>query len=195
MVGVSGALIGGAVLGGSILGSNSANKNAKRAAQTSADNNAANIALQRESRDMALQRLDPYASRGNVAGNAINALLGLGGSEPMTAPTAPPTAASRYGLGDNGQMPYARGFGSAVFNRANLQNGNPMLSGGTMQTTAMPQQPAPQSAQQAQQAAFDRFRNSTGYQFRVAEGQDALNSGFAGSGLVQSGAALRALDD
>lgn len=52
-----------------------------------------------------------------------------------------------------------------------------------------------QTAQQAAENAFDIFRNSTGYQFRVNEGMDALNSGFAGSGLLQSGAALRALDD
>lgn len=48
---------------------------------------------------------------------------------------------------------------------------------------------------QASQEAFDAFRNSTGYQFRVNEGMDALNSGYAGAGVLQSGAALKGLDD
>lgn len=47
----------------------------------------------------------------------------------------------------------------------------------------------------AAQSAFDTFRNSTGYQFRMNQGQDAVNSGYAGAGLVRSGAAMRALDD
>ena len=43
----------------------------------------------------------------------------------------------------------------------------------------------------AQTQGFDQFRNSTGYQFRLGEGMDALNSGYAGAGVLQSGAALR----
>lgn len=60
----------------------------------------------------------------------------------------------------------------------------------------VPGQPRPASPQQqAATNAFDIFRGSTGYQFRVNEGMDALNSGFAGAGLLQSGAALKSLDD
>jgi hypothetical protein len=47
------------------------------------------------------------------------------------------------------------------------------------------------SGQQAQTQGFDQFRNSTGYRFRLGEGMDALNSGYAGAGVLQSGAALR----
>lgn len=47
----------------------------------------------------------------------------------------------------------------------------------------------------AARSAFDAFRGSTGYDFRVREGMDALNSGYGGSGLVRSGAALKGLDD
>ncbi len=39
--------------------------------------------------------------------------------------------------------------------------------------------------------AFDQFRNSTGYKFRLGEGMNALNSGYAGAGTIQSGAAMR----
>ncbi len=50
-----------------------------------------------------------------------------------------------------------------------------------------------QTAQDAQNAAFENFRNSTGYQFRLNEGLDAVNSGFAGAGLYQSGARDKAI--
>lgn len=43
--------------------------------------------------------------------------------------------------------------------------------------------------------AFEAYRGSTGYDFRVKQGQNALNSGYAGSGTLQSGAALKGLDD
>jgi len=45
--------------------------------------------------------------------------------------------------------------------------------------------------QPAQTSAFDQFRNSTGYQFRQQEGMNALNAGYAGAGVLQSGAAMR----
>lgn len=50
-------------------------------------------------------------------------------------------------------------------------------------------------AQSAQNAAFDNFRNSTGYQNRLQEGYNALNSGWAGAGMLQSGAAGQAFVD
>ena len=49
--------------------------------------------------------------------------------------------------------------------------------------------------QQAAASAFDQFRNSTGYQFRLNEGMNALNSGLASSGVLQSGAAMRAAQE
>jgi len=44
---------------------------------------------------------------------------------------------------------------------------------------------------QAAQNAFNQYQGSTGYQFRLGEGMNALNSGYAGSGLLQSGAAMK----
>jgi hypothetical protein len=55
--------------------------------------------------------------------------------------------------------------------------------------------PLPQSQQQAANSAFDIFRNSTGYQFRLGEGANALNSQYAGRGTLQSGAAAKALQE
>ncbi len=52
-----------------------------------------------------------------------------------------------------------------------------------------------QTPQQAAESAFDTFRNSSGYQFRLGEGLDATNSNWFGAGLGQSGAALKALTE
>jgi len=55
--------------------------------------------------------------------------------------------------------------------------------------------PAPQTSTDAARAAFDQFRNSTGYQFRLGEGMDAVNSGYAGAGTLKSGAAMKAINE
>lgn len=170
-----GAVLGGASIVGSFIGSSSNRKAANKAAQQSQQATDQSIALQRESRDMALQRLDPYNNRGNVAGNQINALLGLGGTTAQPTAVQPNalsqfSAAQRYGLGDT------PGLGL-----------NTVAAGGAAAPTVSPQQAA--------QSAFDQFRNSTNYQFRLGEGLDAVNSGFAGNGVLQSGAALRGIND
>ena len=204
-----GAVLGGAAVVGSVLSSNSANKNARRAAQTSADNNAANIALQRESRDMAFQRLDPFTNRGNAAGAQINALLGLGGSQEMGGPLmgAPgqvdwgayvrgnPDAMANW-QAINGNSDGARfggdinAFGQFHFNDdGGKRDLTPFTAGGNALAGGG------QTAGQAQNAAFDNFRNSTGYQFRLGEGLDAVNSGYAGAGVLQSGAAMRGITE
>jgi hypothetical protein len=41
--------------------------------------------------------------------------------------------------------------------------------------------------------AFDTFTGSDGYQFRLGQGERALNTGYAARGLLQSGAAAKAL--
>lgn len=45
----------------------------------------------------------------------------------------------------------------------------------------------------AAQSGFDAFRNSTGYQFRVGEGNRAITNNKAVSGLLKSGSTLKAL--
>jgi hypothetical protein len=49
------------------------------------------------------------------------------------------------------------------------------------------------TAQPNGQSAWDTFRNSTNYQFRLGEGQRSLNQGYAANGTLQSGAAAKAL--
>lgn len=194
------AAIGLGVAGvGSVLGASSANKASKRAAQVSADNNAANTALQREVYNQNKQILSPFVNRGNAAGDQINALLGLGGSQ--STPSPQPNALSQF---QGGPIEYggldSTGFGSRrtnenFFNPALYADGprgypiagysptsNNLATGGAQGI----------GAQDAANNAFDIYRNSTGYQFRLGEGQNALNSGYAGAGILQSGDAMRA---
>ncbi len=143
------------------------------------------------------------APANDVAMGTVNALAPYGGGVPSyqqftrggNPPGAYPALLQRdaegnfgrdvMGIGHDVVMPgLVTGYGSGTFDT----NGNPV-------TVGTQGQPAPQSAQQAANDAFNIFKNSTGYQFRVNEGMNALNSGYAGSGLLQSGAALKALDD
>lgn len=49
-----------------------------------------------------------------------------------------------------------------------------------------------QSPQQSALTAYEAFKQSTGYQTRLDEGMRSLNAGYAGAGVLQSGAAQRA---
>jgi hypothetical protein len=197
---------------GSVIASNSQNKNARRAAETSRVNNTENNALARDIYGQNKQTLSPFVNRGNVAGDQINALLGLGGSQQMGGPAAmpQPNAMSQFGgyspagYGDitgnfrgasmapyaDAGMPY--GIGDGFISTGTMDGGMINATGNTM--GQMPTQTG-QTATQAQNAAFDNFRNSTGYQFRLGEGLDAVGSAYAGIGGLQSGAAMRGITD
>lgn len=88
-------------------------------------------------------------------------------------------------LAREGQFPGpVSGFGGGTFNF------------NTTQATPTQQQAGyPAITQQSARDAFDTFRNSTGYQFRLNEGLGALNSGWAGAGTLQSGAAGKSFID
>jgi len=49
--------------------------------------------------------------------------------------------------------------------------------------------------EEAAQAAFQRYQNSTGYQFRLGQGMEAITGGAASRGLLNSGATLKGLND
>lgn len=237
-IGTTAAILGSAVIGAgasAVAGSkNSKAINNATAAQT--ESNAANLALQERVYNQNRTDLNPYVQRGNQAGNAINALLGLGGSQQQggpqaaTLPGVQPNAMSQFGgpvpaggagapyglaeapgysytgtnpsraeamaMNDMAILPNAGGLYSGI-GTTSLPNVpfNPGASSPVTQTTPTTAAPAPANGQSAQQNAFDVFRNSTGYQFRLGEGLDAVNSGWAGNGLLQSGAALRGITE
>jgi hypothetical protein len=200
-----GAIIGGALsLGGAILGGNSQKKAAQSAADTSLAVAQQNNALARDIYSQNQSALAPYMQRGNAAGNQINALLGLGSM---------PGGVSGYG--DGSGLPGTGSQWSAYYNanpdlQAEFNSGRTRFdtpdayaqwhyqnygqNEGRQIPSAPSATPAAGSATAAQNA-FDVFRNSTGYQFRLGEGMNALNSGYAGAGLVRSGAAMKAAQE
>jgi hypothetical protein len=191
---------------GSVIASGSQNKANKRAAATSERTFQQSLDFAREGRNEGYRRLDTFGNRGNLAGDQINALLGLGGSQVQGGPAqVTPNALSQFQGGPAGGAgaPYGvsetPGYGfagpSQSFNALRPQLGlatpNPAAGG---QFQGGPQAQG-LTAQQAANNAFDIFRNSTGYQFRLGEGQDAVTSAYAGIGGLQSGAALRGIQE
>lgn len=192
------AAIGLGVAGvGALASSSSSNSASRRAAETSQANNDANTALIRESRDMSLERLDPYVNRGNAAGDRINELLGL--TQPQPQQQVQPNAFSQFqpsGFAGNIDPDFRRvtngaglpyGIGDNFIRTGTFNNGSFTQT----RPTAL-QQPGLATPQgNPQQDAFAGFREGTGYKFRLNEGMDALNSGWAAAGTLQSGAAAK----
>jgi hypothetical protein len=199
------AAIGLGVAGvGSALSASSNKKAASNAANVSQQNNTENNALAREIYGKNQQALSPFMERGNAAGSAINALLGIAPAQTQQTQQTQPNAFSQFVGSPNAPTPFGgagapyslgdyAGLGRDFFDARSYTMSNTVAptaaqTGVTQPTT---EQEILSSADQ-QNAAFDNFRNSTGYQFRLGEGMDALNSGFAASGMLQSGARDRA---
>lgn len=193
-----GAIIGGvASIGGAILSSKSNKKAANTAAQVATDNTAANNALARDIYGQNKQTLAPFINTGTSASGAINALLGLGGPAPQVGQQ--PATQQQYGATPTGAY---MAPGNGMWGNSGMWGGEPasglvygQANGYTpadqvmtnVSTTA-----APQTQQQQYENAFDNYKNSTGYQFRVNEGGRALDNSYASRGVGKSGAAAKA---
>lgn len=213
------AVIGGAIaavgtVGGAIMSSKAQKKAANQASQTAADNTAANNALTRDIYNQNKTTLAPFVNQGTQATSAINALLGLGGpAQPATQQPqqqAPQTQQFQTGqqfaqgnyrypsvVGDGNMAWQGEPAGSIMPAIGGQYGYNPTdtMVGQTQQATAAPTTTAPagQTAQQQYQNAFDNYKNSTGYQFRVGEGIRALDASASARGVRQSGAAAKSL--
>lgn len=187
-------------IGGAAIGAKAQKKAANTAAQTAQDNTAANNALAQNIYNQNKQTLSPFVNTGVNASGAINALLGLGGPAPVVGngPTNGMGMAQinpmSEAIGQTGGWTGGGGYGSTGFS-----NGEPMSYGATngytpgdVMTTNVNTTATPQTQQQQYQNAFDNYRNSTGYQFRVGEGTRALDNSYASRGVGQSGAAAKA---
>lgn len=192
------AAIGLGVAGvGSVLGSKSQSKAASKAADTSLQVAQQNNALARDIYGQNKDILNPYAQRGNPAGAALNALLGLGGTQQAPQPPVQQGFQPNRSV-DTMMIPNAlRSFDGGFMGREAISSDMP---GYEMNALAAPTfgMAAPQggvTAQQAANDAFNTFRNSTGYQFNFNEGMRGVNASTFGGGFGQSGAALKALQD
>lgn len=187
-------------IGGGLLANKGASKAAK--ATTQAADQSAQITSQIYGQNQAA--LAPWQQSGMQANSLINAALGMGGGR------AQPQVQSYYsGANPAGQpMGFEQAQGYNAQNPGQFQR-NALLGvdyatpgdvsgygGGTWNASGGAMAPGNAvTPQQSANSAFDIFRNSTGYQFRLGQGLDAVNGGYAGRGTLQSGAAMRAIND
>lgn len=188
---------------------------AKDAAKTQAQS--ANDANQLQYQIYQQQRQDnePFRQNALTAQNEYMALLGLA---PMGSPTAPAKSFTSGGTGPQtlgtvtgayspASQPATNGIGRLVGGNPKRQL-DPGVSEGyvpqiysaspSVQQAASPSRPPtqtslPMTAEQAQQAAFDRFRNTPGYQFGLQTGFDQVQASAAARGGLYSGATMKAL--
>lgn len=207
------AAIGLGVAGiGSALGGMSSNKAAGKAADAQTQASAQQTAMQREMYNNNVNLLSPYIQAGVPATQNINALLGIGMGSPLAASGGgggmvggggpnwnqylqenPDVARDAYRdkLGRTPEQ-YAEYHWNVFGNQEGRKSPYTVMTTGATGATG-----ATQSAvgQPTAQQAFDTFRNSTGYQFRLNQGLDAVNGGYAGAGTIKSGAAMKAIND
>jgi hypothetical protein len=181
---VAGAAIGAVgAIGSAVVGNSGASKAA--AANTAAADRSA--AVVERNYDLSAQALQPWQTGGLQAFNSVNSLLGLGGQQQQQQPNALSQFQTNRTAGMNtGQFNPAEGMArwASVLNPQQQQ----------FQSPTQQMQPGI-SSQHAASNAFDVFRNSTGYKFRLGEGERALNAGWAGSGTLKSGAAGKAFQE
>lgn len=174
-----------------------ASKKASNAAERSA---AESTALQREMYGQNANALAPYVNAGVPASQHINALLGLGGvsTSPGAATGAPdwnqylqanPDVQREYYDDNDERSTFATPQDYAEWHYGNYGS----KEGRAFPTTATPGAAGTASPQASAEQAFETFRNNTGYKFALDEGLNAVRGGFSGGGTLQSGAALKAL--
>jgi hypothetical protein len=151
-----------------------------------------------------VNRQQPFYNTGLAALNEYSALMGLGGSAGGAAPTyyqrsedgTPIANAQLYESDPAYRQAWDRTLaGHQGQYRVGYHSGSDTDWIQNQIAGQMPRQ-APQSSAmsaQQQQAAFDRFRNTPGYQFGLTEGNRAVEASAAARGGLNSGATLKAL--
>lgn len=212
-------------IGGALMSSRStdraadqANEAQQAATQAQLQLGRESMGLQREIYDRNSALLNPWVQRGNIAGDSYNALLGLPAA-PQPAPAAPtggaapvtgglptggaPAPAFPSGIRDTGIGPgqpgqpftNTHGVQGAVVTgpRGRTWTDGPAQPVAPRPTTATPQA-APVNAMTANRA-FENFANSAGMKFQLKTGTNALNNMYAGRGMIESGAAMKGIND
>lgn len=174
---VAGAAIGAVgAIGSAAIGSSAAG----RAADASQQSSDAAIAAQERARSSNQANLTPFLNTGTLAGGQINSLLGLGAQDTDWAAYVQrnPDALEQWQTDPNERAKWGgdvNAFGQFHWSNDGAKRD---LSGLSMA-----------------EKAFGQFRDSTGYDFRLKQGMDAVNSGYAGAGTVKSGAAMKGIND
>jgi len=214
-MGLAAAIGVGAVA--SVAGGVIASGGAKSAANTSAAAADKSAAVQQDIFNQNKQTLSPYVQAGLPATGMINNALGLGANDPASINysafvDANPEALAAFNAQQSsgaGQYSPLAGWGrNSLLGQLNAMGSGNAGPAGALDKAAFGKQWAAQNnsdlsayttpgqtAADKAQGAFDTFRNSTGYNFRVNQGMNALNSGYAGAGTIKSGAAIKAATD
>lgn len=189
------AIIGGAIAAvgavGSAVVSSKGASNAAKATQAASDKASD---TQTQIYNQNALTLAPWQQSGLRANSAINAMLGLNAEQQQLPqmnggqgyPTQQPNEAMTYGQ-DYGYSPnqisgqYGMGYGTAG-GYLPQQFSPTAQSGGQGMTT------------QGAQNAFGQYIKNSDYGFQFGQGSNALNSGYAGAGTLQSGAAMKAME-
>jgi hypothetical protein len=188
---IGGVIAGVGAIGASVLSSKSNSKAIGKASDAQSAASAEATALQREIYNKNVGYQTPYLNTGNAAMAQINALLGL--QVPQAAPIAQPVqgnpGSQQEAFDGEPQQGgnYWRNILGQIRARRQQQQQTP--------AAVTPPMATPPITQATAQSAYDQFKNYTGYQYRLNEGQNAINSGYAARGTLQSGAALQALQE
>jgi hypothetical protein len=175
---------------GSILGGKGQSKAAKRAAEMAQQNTQNNNALAERFYSMNREALSPWMLQGLPANSMMNELLGMRGPSvaPMSAfgqtPAPQSYAPQSYAFANQNEPTFHGGEGGMMPTfmegaQSNYAFGVPVAVAGGSTDPGMVTAPTARSA-------FDNYRNSTGYQFRMGEGVNALQKAFGRS--LDSGA-------
>ncbi len=198
------AIIGGAIaavgaVGGAAISAGAAGKASKQAAATEAANQARLAEVYQKN----TANIDPFMQRGNAAGDAINSILGLPTAQPsLEKRAATPDALNALmgSIGPKRTQTYQQHFA-----------GNPDLSQDQqaryLLSLAHPDERGiyedalgPQGTVQSNMGSssgndgFRQYIDNSDYAFRQSEGDKGLNQGYAANGLLESGAAMKALE-
>jgi hypothetical protein len=208
----------GATIGAAVVGAGAGIYSSSQAshAQTQAANQASstelavaqqNNALAQEIYGQNAARLDPYSAMGLPAGGEYNALLGIavpaGASNPQPisqTPSAPtytgPSLAQIQAMKDDG-IPGNYAAAMAAYNAGHAAPTNAAVAAAPIPTAPAarlaPRAAGTPSANNAM-SGFQTFYNSPTYQFPLKQGLEAVNTGYAAKGALESGAAMKAID-
>lgn len=188
-------IAGGIAAAGAVGGAAIASKGAKKAAQTTADSNAQSVALQERIYGQNQVALQPWQQSGQQANALLMDALGFNAGQPAAQAQVQPAVTNYYSGANPGAAPvnalaafrgtggqYPAGDAWQAWQRS-LPTQQPAVTAATSGT--------PVNAR----GAFDTFLDSINYNWQLEQGLDAVNSGWAGSGMLQSGAAMRGIND
>lgn len=137
--------------------------------------------------DQVQGQVQPYVQRGQQAGNAMADLLGLGGGQPSRGTQG----SIERQVGPGGQSPLAgagAGLGGAAgAAAAGVPGGMPQINQGGGGQGGAPGGGAG--------GAFENYLNSTGYQFQMDQGIDAIEGSQAAKGMLRSGDTLKGITE